>query len=139
MIDRSFVTAGEAIFTVANPEGDHYTYRVDHKEASSEWPEAWFISLLTGPDNISDYTYLGKLNVATGAVQLTKKSAYTDGSLPVKVIRWALRRVWADDDMPDGYEVHHEGRCGRCGRTLTAPSSIDRGIGPVCARYDADV
>jgi hypothetical protein len=32
--------------------------------------------------------------------------------------------------MAYGKEI---GECGRCGRTLTNPDSIDRGIGPVCA------
>ena len=30
-------------------------------------------------------------------------------------------------------EIWHEGRCGRCGRKLTVPSSIESGIGPECA------
>jgi hypothetical protein len=29
-------------------------------------------------------------------------------------------------------EVWHEGRCGRCGRALTVPESVERGIGPEC-------
>jgi hypothetical protein len=28
--------------------------------------------------------------------------------------------------------VHHENHCGRCGRTLTVPESVERGIGPDC-------
>jgi hypothetical protein len=31
--------------------------------------------------------------------------------------------------------VHHEGRCGRCGRTLTVPESIESGFGPECINY----
>jgi hypothetical protein len=29
--------------------------------------------------------------------------------------------------------VWHEGRCGRCGRKLTVPESIESGFGPECA------
>jgi hypothetical protein len=29
---------------------------------------------------------------------------------------------------------HHEGKCGRCGRLLTVPSSIESGIGPECSK-----
>jgi hypothetical protein len=29
-------------------------------------------------------------------------------------------------------EVWHEGRCGACGRRLTVPESIERGLGPEC-------
>lgn len=35
--------------------------------------------------------------------------------------------------MPCSMTVRHEGKCGRCGRKLTVPESIDRGIGPECA------
>lgn len=28
----------------------------------------------------------------------------------------------------------HKGKCGVCGRPLTDPASIDRGIGPICAK-----
>ena len=31
------------------------------------------------------------------------------------------------------FEFRHEGRCGRCGRALTVPESIDTGFGPHCA------
>tara|TARA_R110002096_G_scaffold84290_4_gene194649 strand:+ start:14 stop:667 length:654 start_codon:yes stop_codon:yes gene_type:complete len=30
-------------------------------------------------------------------------------------------------------EIWHEGKCSRCGRKLTVPSSIATGLGPVCA------
>jgi hypothetical protein len=34
--------------------------------------------------------------------------------------------------MPDGVVIWHEGRCGRCGRRLTVPESIESGYGPEC-------
>ena len=34
--------------------------------------------------------------------------------------------------LPISVRFWHEGRCGRCGRTLTDPESIKRGLGPVC-------
>jgi hypothetical protein len=35
--------------------------------------------------------------------------------------------------LPGSVDVLHSGRCGRCGRTLTTPDSIERGLGPECA------
>jgi hypothetical protein len=34
-------------------------------------------------------------------------------------------------------ELWHEGRCGKCGRALTVPESIESGLGPVCESREA--
>lgn len=31
-------------------------------------------------------------------------------------------------------EIWHEGKCGRCGRQLTVPESIESGFGPECVK-----
>jgi hypothetical protein len=154
MLTSRFITAGRAIFTVAIPQSFHdamaakyprsepphlwYTYRVRYKPASDQWPEAWFVDLLAGPNNTTDYKFLGKLNKATGAVALTTRSHFTDNAWPVRVLRRALAVVWSDDDAAmttAGFAIHHEGRCGRCGRVLTTPHSVQLGLGPECASY----
>lgn len=128
---RAFILAGKAIFTLVGKEA-RYTFKVQRKDASAEYPETWFVHLLTGPENTSDYTYLGMLDSQAGAVRLTRKSAYKDDSAPVLAIRWALARIWADKPLPAPAQILHAGRCGRCGRLLTVPSSIASGFGPEC-------
>ncbi len=143
MLSKQFITAGRAVFTVEIPPPDqeilhsppHYTFRVKRKEANLDWPEAYFVQILTGPDNTSSYTYLGMLSPETGEVRLTKKSKYNDDSLPVKILRRVLVRLWADQGdliRQAGWELHHEGKCCRCGRALTVPESVESGIGPEC-------
>ncbi len=134
MVSKEFVMGGKAIFTVKNPVGEWYTFRVSRKEASASYPEAWFVSLLTGPDNTASYTYLGMLSPTTGEVRLTARSLYRDDTKPVMVVRWLLKLLWSGKPLPDGYECYHEGRCGRCGRVLTVPESIESGFGPECVR-----
>ena len=90
MLTKSFFSpvSGPCIFTLCIPAefaaargcGDHYTYRITHKAASGNWPEAYFVALLTGPDNESDYTYLGMLDHTSGVVRLTKASKYARDS-----------------------------------------------------------
>lgn len=131
---RPFITAGKAVFTLQGSE-TRYTYRVNRAEPKAGSPYtqvAYFVSLLTGPDNTADYTYLGMLDPQTGAVRLTRKSQYTDQSKPVLAIRWVLARLWANQPI-DPAKIYHIGRCGRCGRALTVPASIEAGIGPECA------
>jgi hypothetical protein len=145
MIGPNFLLAGRAIFTLSVPAAftaahpnckDRYTFKVVHKAASDKWPEAWFVNLLSGPDNISDYQPLGKLNPETGAVRLVRSTTMTDESWPVKLVRRVMARAFADqlDAVAEaGFELRHEGRCGRCGRVLTVPESIDTGLGATCA------
>lgn len=145
--DPRFFTAGRAVFTVANNKGQHYTYRIGRN--SDKKP--LFVGLLTGPNNESDYTYMGILSTKEIPFQsqkatvlpinedvqlkLTEKSKYTAETTPVKVLRWAIGQVIAGKTLPDGYSIQHEGKCCRCGRTLTTPDSVSRGWGPECDKH----
>lgn len=136
-VTREFILAGDAIFTVETPELQHYTYRVEYQPAGERFPQAWFVKILTGPDNGSDYTYLGKLDDFTGQVKTTAKSSMTADAFPVRLLNRILARIWGDDhDAFErfGYRVHHEGKCGRCARRLTTPESVQLGFGPECAK-----
>ena len=138
-VGQDFILAGKATFTLSDPHGDHRTFRVVRKEAGNGYPEAFFVSLLSGPDNESDYTYLGKLDPFTGQVVPTAKSGWTQVTRPghVVALNRVLARVWCDDHEAferAGWTLRHAMKCGRCGRTLTHPDSIASGIGPECAK-----
>ena len=139
-VSKAFILAGRAMFTVANPTGERYTIRVSKvdNDPSSRWyradqPSTWFVGLLTGPNNDTDYTYVGMLSPTTGQVILTRKSPYSADSKVYKVVQWAIKLVLTGKSIPNGYSLLHSGKCGRCGRTLTVPSSIETGLGPECA------
>lgn len=145
MISRKFVTAGKALFTLEIPAAfstqhslpSHYTYKVTKKEATDQYCESYFVSLLTGPSNESDYSYLGVLDPTSGEVRLTKASKMTYESMPVRLLQRIIRRLWIDQTeeiTKAGFALHHEGVCCRCGHRLTVPSSIESGIGPECAK-----
>lgn len=133
-ISRAFVLAGRAIFTVSNETtGERYTFRIGAKPRRENPAEkTYFVSLLAGSDNTSDYRYIGILDPATLEVRITGRSTYRADSKPVKVVAWALRHVGASRPFPAGYALRHAGRCGHCGRLLTVPESIDSGFGPIC-------
>jgi len=134
MITKDFVTAGKAIFTVHNPTGTHFTYRVQAQPSIFNKDETvHMIGVLVGPDNTKDYRYLGMLN-PNGSIRLTKKSKFDANDLPFKVLKWAFQVIWTQSDIPSGYGIKHEGMCGRCRRKLTTPESIDSGFGPECIK-----
>lgn len=143
-LNREFILAGKAIFTLEIPEyfqiqngcKPHYTYRVTHKEANGRFPEAYFVSMLTGPDNTSDYSYIGMLAKETGEIWFTAKSPREN--MPIRLLRRAISNVWngtIDNLHQYGFHVHHESRCGRCARMLTTPQSVESGYGPECIQH----
>lgn len=139
-VGKDFLLAGNATFTIQDPRGDHRTFRVRAAKPHPVYGETFFVSLLTGPDNESDYTYLGKLDPFTGQVVPTAKSGWAEADPPahVVVLNRVLARVWSMDHAAferAGWKLLHRGRCGRCGRMLTVPSSIETGIGPECVKH----
>lgn len=128
---KDFALAGNAIITLQSLKtGLHFTYRIRQakdKVTQEPTPGLYFVSLLNGSDNENDYQYLGMIRDLS--FTLTRASRAGEAAPSVK----AFRFFWASTQLHEALVVHHEGRCGRCGRTLTVPSSIDRGIGPECA------
>lgn len=134
-LTRVFALAGAAVFTVANPAGERYTFRVSVKKAEhgDARPPVWFVGWLSGPNNEADYSYLGMLDPDAGTVRPTRASKASPDSRVFRVAQWALGVLWGRTALPAGYALEHAGRCGRCGRTLTVPESIRTGFGPECA------
>jgi len=132
--NSNFFKGGNALFTVGNNTGKHYTFKI---KKGKRQDSPYFVSLLTGQENSSDksFTYMGILNPLSMYVYLTKKTKFNETSTPVKVIRWAIKLVHSHKSIPVGYSIQHEGRCCRCGRVLTSPESIERGIGPECIKF----
>lgn len=142
MISKEFVLAGKATITIENDASwasqnghpSHWTYKVSKKE-SNQGGDIYFVSLLTGHDNESSYSYLGILDKTTADVRLTAKSKVNDTATSYKVLKRVLNLVWKNETKgitDAGFEVHHSGRCGACGRKLTHPESIKTGFGPEC-------
>ena len=125
----AFALAGNAIFTVVSKAtGTRFTYRVRQPEAD----KPHFVSVLTGPDNESSYTYLGTI-FSDGTYRHGKRSSIGPDAPSAKAATWFFTNLHKPEAMAK-CTVHHEGRCCRCGRRLTVPSSIESGIGPECAK-----
>jgi len=128
---RAFLLGGNATVTlVSTKTGTRFTYKI----RANDEGDVFFVSLLSGPDNESDYRYLGR--IARGVFWQGRKvpkpgdvGADAPSSLAFK---WAWERL-CKGVMLDSLEIWHEGRCGRCNRKLTVPASIASGFGPECA------
>jgi len=131
-----YTTAGHATITLESRRtGNHFTYQVNRAKNTDGSPaNRWFVGVLSGPDNDSDYSYIGLLETKTGGslFRQTAKARFKADAPCVKGFVY----FWSHVDrghLPSDMIVRHNGSCGRCGRTLTVPASIERGLGPECA------
>lgn len=158
-LNHDFFFAGKAIFTVKNNQtGEHRTYQIKITKPNDRFPRPSTLMLqMTGTDNEKHYSYVGKIirkdvtaaqaydrkEHKAGTLETTKGSKFSVDSKQFKACSWILNRIWFNLEWPDIFEVNHAGRCGRCGRLLTNPESIERGIGPECwgimhPKYDGE-
>lgn len=140
---RQFLLAGKATFTVVSRKtGERLTFlarrpKPDPLRGSALRP-TW-LSVLTGPDNTTDYGFLGTLWVkadGTATYRPGSQTAIGPEAPSQRAVQWLAEGLGS----PNGgavlfrhAEFWHEGRCGRCGRKLTVPESVARGFGPECA------
>lgn len=128
--ESQFVFAGNAVFTVKNEEtGNRFTFKVKKHDEKS----LYFVCVLTGNCNLNDFTFIGTV-FEDGKYKHSAKSRITEEAQSVKAFKWYLARLQANS-MPVNVHTYHEGRCGRCGRRLTVPESIESGFGPECINY----
>lgn len=124
----TFATAGNARLTiVSKATGARFTYRLRRSEDG----KITFVGLLTGSDNENAFTYIGIIRL--GDYTRTAKVKISEDAPSIKAFAFFWRHLSQANIIHPGIEVWHEGRCGRCARTLTVPESIERGIGPDCA------
>lgn len=126
----TFVTSGNAYFTLrSTTTGTRYTYRVACPRGDRE-RRILFVSVLYGQDNSGDYRYLGAIQ--EGSYRRTRGSTLPESDARHVAFRWMHSHLMRGA-LPPQAEIWHEGRCGRCGRRLTVPESVARGLGPECA------
>jgi len=125
----AFVLAGNAYFTIENTQsGNRFTFRVSANKKESEVTH--WVCVLTGPDNLSNYTFIGFIKA--GEFFHSRKGGIGNDAQSVRVFAWFFKNLKANS-VPEFILFWHMGRCCRCGRALTVPESVAAGIGPECA------
>ena len=120
-----FIFAGKSLVTLLNSKtGNRFTFKVKQAKDSN----MFFISVLTGPEN---YSYIG--TCIEGVYRHGKKSVISKDAQSVRVFDYVFSNL-CKGALPEFIEIWHEGKCGKCGRTLTVPSSIESGFGPECSK-----
>lgn len=129
---KSFMLAGKALFTVENSAtGRRFTYKIRRK---ADGPA--FVKVLTGSNNMSDFTFVGTIFIGPNMPSSYKhspKSRIGRDALSVQAFDWLWNRLLNSKPLPETVHVYHHNYCCKCGHLLTTPESIIRGMGPECA------
>jgi hypothetical protein len=127
---KRFVLAGKSIFTLYSKKLDkRYTYKITQDKKNKE---RYFCKVLFGPDNTNDYRYIGLFYKDNLSLR-TSSAAHIPHTAPQFVmLQYFLAILNGDYPWPETCEYYPSNRCGKCGRLLTTPESIQRGIGPEC-------
>lgn len=132
---RAFILGGRALFTVENQTtGKRFTFKVRQRRNEDGSLTPHFVSVLVGPENTRDYAFLGCI-FGGEVFRHGRKSRLSPDDQRVKAFAWIFQN---SKNLPQNIVVYHHGRCAKCGKLLTVPSSIMTGFGPVCARGGMD-
>lgn len=136
---KKFILAGNATFTVMNEStGNRFTFKVrnsNHKKPETKvMSDIFYVSVLTGQDNNSAYTFLGTFFGGKNEVyRHSTKSKITNSANSNKVVDWFFNTFLKNPNNYPTIKVYHSGKCGKCGKKLTTPESIESGLGPYCS------
>lgn len=129
--DQFSTAIHDGIITIENPAtGGHRTFKIETQH-SGNLSGKRIVSLLVGRDNTGDYQGFGFV-VEDGRVVVWRKfrgiEKMSDFDKFASML--AAPRNWSEKR---GLVYHVAGACRRCGRVLSTPESVRRGLGPTCA------
>jgi hypothetical protein len=124
-------TCANGTYTIVLDEaGDYRTIRLtDAPETMNKRQGTQIAAYLSGSDNEGDYT--GFAFVSAGKIGMWKKF-HSDTKLSKALVTLLQADKERQADLGQAYALE-SGNCWRCGRKLTVPASINRGLGPICA------
>ena len=127
-----FMVAGNAVFRYTNhATKKQFVYKV--KQAGEE--PRWNVMVRCEIAGERDFGYIGMIKARQ--FRHTARSFVTDESDEFDMFEFLFLHVIRGKELPKNREFEHMGRCGRCGRLLVEPDSVERGLGPKCAEMQA--
>lgn len=127
-----YIKGGHGRFTIKSDKtGVHHTYKVTSpKEPDITKPIPIWISVMVSPDS---FLFIGTIWKESMTFARSQKTSVPEDSELIKAMHWLMRRVSRHEEFPSQIAFWHEGYCGRCGRVMTNPESLETGMGPTCS------
>ena len=142
MSDKYKIHSGT--FTITNKQtGDYKTFRIqkEQKADSKFFPGKRIVGLLTGPDNYRDFVSFGTIGEDGRVVPFNKylKTNFQKFCSMLNLFLGNFPEAAQECESfklvePEKYEVKESRACRRCGRLLTTPEAIAKGIGSECEK-----
>ncbi len=131
------ISSHNGCLTITNTlTGNHRTFRIrTQNDPAGFAPGERIVSLLTGPDNTSDYTGFGFVK-DNGKIVVWRKYRGQGGEKSAYE-KYADLLMYPEHYEQRGFVYEFSIRCRKCNRELTTSESIASGIGPICARSQA--
>lgn len=127
----AFIFGGNAEFTIRNVQsGNGYKYNVIRSKKDRN---VYFIKFCDKRNG--EWTYAGFFRRSSNGVGVSfikgKKGRCDKEDAPIRGLFYAMNH--GQDKLPAPMEMHHHGRCCCCGKVLTDKTSVEKGMGPICA------
>lgn len=128
---KPYITGGNSTFTIYSDKlKKRYTYHVVRDKMLKN---RYLVSLMYGSDNADlkgSFRFLGLFYSDSMTLKVNSIGVYKQDA--AKMLDYFLSIIDKRKDWPDTCEFYPSRKCVRCGRKLTTPESITRGIGPDC-------
>lgn len=138
-VDR-IATIFNGTYTITSPTGEHRTFQISTQPKDSRFAAGQrVIALLNGPDNTTNYQGFGFVTDNGISVWRSKQGSNNTKSQYEKfaAMVWSMAINGEQSFFyAKGCRLLVEGKCIRCNRKLTHPTSILSGIGPECAKRE---
>lgn len=130
---KPYILGGRTTFTLVSTKlNKRYTYYITQ---DNKMPERYFVKVMHGSDNTAyndGYHFLGWFYADTFRLKMGNQSDGHQRTDAAKMFDYFLDIVEKRRPWPDTCEFYASTHCARCGRKLTTPESIAKGIGPDC-------
>lgn len=124
-----YMFGGSAVLTLKSPSGKHRVYKI-YGPRNDDFPEGtYFIDAQTSSGN---WMYVGMIDPEKGFRRTTHSRYSRDHEIFKGALYLYEMSIGKYSDTP--MTVFHNGVCSVCGRRLTHPDSLLRGMGPKCRR-----
>lgn len=122
----------QGTYTIVMADGSHVTLKLEWPEFGDFGPKTLMVSYMCGADNEHDFAGFAFVK-DDNTIKVWSKFVGQDKLVREKAALLVLFSAADPIKYGEAYSLE-SGNCFRCGRKLTVPASLHRGLGPECAK-----